>query len=54
MQKDEHDFAILLKDNQMKFFTVDQNVGINLRPKCILTKFGLSAFSHFQDIKVQI
>ena len=40
-----------LKGIQVKFFTVDQNVGKSR--KWILTKFELSTFFHFQDITVQ-
>ena len=40
----------IFKDIQVEFFSVHQNVGINL--KCIFTKFELYTFSSFQDITV--
>ena len=42
---------LLLKGIQVKFFTLDQNIGIWLR--CVLTKVKLSTPSRFQDIAVQ-
>ena len=36
---------------QVNFFTIGQNVWTSL--KCILTDFGLSTSSYFQDIAVQ-
>ena len=41
----------LKKGIQVKFFTLDQDVGISL--KCILTKFKISMPFCFQDIVVQ-
>ena len=41
-----------VKGIQVKFFALDQNVGICL--KCILTKFEVSTHSRFQDIAVWI
>ena len=40
----------LVKGIQVKFFTVDRNVGKSLQ--CILTKFELSTSCRFQDIAV--
>ena len=42
---------IFLKDIQVKFFTLDQNVGISL--KFIVTKFEISTPSRFQDNAIQ-
>ena len=44
-------FPTTLKHIQVKFFSLDQNVGISL--KRILTKFEASTPSRFQDFTVQ-
>ena len=51
LNKQRENLWLDLKGIHVKFFTLDQNVGIKL--KCILTIFGLFTSCRFQDIAVQ-